>query len=301
MPRGALTEAKGIAAGDARPADRGAPGRDDRASPAGTAAAPAAAARPSGSSARSSPARRPPPSTGGARPATSTSSCARRNGRRPTRSGCGPTCRRRWTSARALPPVTKRDRAIVLTLALAELLSPSPASASAFSARPTRSLRGTPPSASPPLLPARRRKPGARPTRARSGASPMSSCSATSSTRSTRLEQTLDAILRAGARAHLVQVLDPIEETFPYAGRTEFRDPETGARHVVVARRAVPRRLPEPPGRAPRAPHARSAGGSTGRSCPPHRPAGDRAAAGAPRPPRRPPEQPRPCHAGRAA
>lgn len=33
-----------------------------------------------------------------------------------------------------------------------------------------------------------------------------------------------------GARVHLVQVLDPIEETFPFAGRTEFLDPETGGR-----------------------------------------------------------------------
>jgi uncharacterized protein (DUF58 family) len=47
------------------------------------------------------------------------------------------------------------------------------------------------------------------------------------------LEAVLDAVLRAGVRAHLVQVLDPIEETFPYAGRTEFLDPETGVRHVV--------------------------------------------------------------------
>ena len=47
------------------------------------------------------------------------------------------------------------------------------------------------------------------------------------------LEAVLDAIVRAGVRAHLVQVLDPIEETFPYAGRTEFHDPETGLRHVV--------------------------------------------------------------------
>jgi uncharacterized protein (DUF58 family) len=43
----------------------------------------------------------------------------------------------------------------------------------------------------------------------------------------------LDGVLRSGARAHLVQVLDPIEETFPYAGRTEFVDPETGVRHTV--------------------------------------------------------------------
>ena len=28
--------------------------------------------------------------------------------------------------------------------------------------------------------------------------------------------------------AHLIEVADPAEETFPYAGRTEFTDPETG-------------------------------------------------------------------------
>jgi uncharacterized protein (DUF58 family) len=46
-------------------------------------------------------------------------------------------------------------------------------------------------------------------------------------------EATLDRIVRAGVHAHLVQVIDPIEETFPYAGRTEFLDPETGLRHIV--------------------------------------------------------------------
>jgi uncharacterized protein (DUF58 family) len=40
-------------------------------------------------------------------------------------------------------------------------------------------------------------------------------------------------VIAAGARGHLVQVLDPIEETFPFAGRTEFRDPETGLRLVT--------------------------------------------------------------------
>lgn len=38
----------------------------------------------------------------------------------------------------------------------------------------------------------------------------------------------LDALARRGARAHLVEVADPAEENFPYAGRTEFTDPETG-------------------------------------------------------------------------
>jgi uncharacterized protein (DUF58 family) len=47
------------------------------------------------------------------------------------------------------------------------------------------------------------------------------------------IEKTLEPITRSGARAHLLQVVDPIEETFPFAGRVEFRDPETGATHVL--------------------------------------------------------------------
>jgi uncharacterized protein (DUF58 family) len=48
--------------------------------------------------------------------------------------------------------------------------------------------------------------------------------------------RTLTAIAASGARGHLVQVLDPVEETFPFSGRTEFRDPETGER--IIAGRA---------------------------------------------------------------
>ncbi len=50
------------------------------------------------------------------------------------------------------------------------------------------------------------------------------------------IEAKLAAVAAVGARGHLVQVLDPVEETFPFAGRTEFRDPETGVR--IVAGRA---------------------------------------------------------------
>ncbi|TIX88396.1 MAG: DUF58 domain-containing protein, partial [Mesorhizobium sp.] len=38
----------------------------------------------------------------------------------------------------------------------------------------------------------------------------------------------LDVLARHGVRAHLIEVADPAEERFPYAGRTEFTDPETG-------------------------------------------------------------------------
>ena len=62
----------------------------------------------------------------------------------------------------------------------------------------------------------------------------------------------LRQLAERGARAHLVEVADPAEESFPYAGRTEFTDPETGDkltagraerlaqdyRHLYAARRA---------------------------------------------------------------
>ncbi|TXR47447.1 DUF58 domain-containing protein [Phyllobacterium endophyticum] len=38
----------------------------------------------------------------------------------------------------------------------------------------------------------------------------------------------LQRLVQAGARAHLIEVYDPAEEDFPYKRRTEFIDPETG-------------------------------------------------------------------------
>jgi uncharacterized protein (DUF58 family) len=38
----------------------------------------------------------------------------------------------------------------------------------------------------------------------------------------------LRAVAGRGAGMHLMQVFDPAEEVFPYEGRLEFRDPETG-------------------------------------------------------------------------
>jgi len=40
----------------------------------------------------------------------------------------------------------------------------------------------------------------------------------------------LAPLVGRGVRVHLVEVADPAEETFPYSGRTEFHDPETGAK-----------------------------------------------------------------------
>jgi hypothetical protein len=43
----------------------------------------------------------------------------------------------------------------------------------------------------------------------------------------------IEHIARRGAAGHVVQVVDPAEETFPYAGRIEFREPESGAQLTV--------------------------------------------------------------------
>jgi uncharacterized protein (DUF58 family) len=38
----------------------------------------------------------------------------------------------------------------------------------------------------------------------------------------------LSPLARRGLRGHVIEVADPAEELFPYSGRTEFSDPETG-------------------------------------------------------------------------
>ena len=43
----------------------------------------------------------------------------------------------------------------------------------------------------------------------------------------------LQAIAGQGVRGHLIQILDPAEETLPYAGRTEFTASEGGDRMIA--------------------------------------------------------------------
>jgi uncharacterized protein (DUF58 family) len=43
----------------------------------------------------------------------------------------------------------------------------------------------------------------------------------------------LGPLARRGLRGHVVEIADPAEEIFPYNGRTEFTDPETGSKLVA--------------------------------------------------------------------
>ena len=42
------------------------------------------------------------------------------------------------------------------------------------------------------------------------------------------IREHVEALAASGASGHLVQMLDPAEETLPYEGRTEFLSPEGG-------------------------------------------------------------------------
>jgi len=50
------------------------------------------------------------------------------------------------------------------------------------------------------------------------------------------IRATLTQLSSNGSQGHLVQVVDPAEETFPYSGRIEFTEPETGVQ--ITAGRA---------------------------------------------------------------
>ena len=50
------------------------------------------------------------------------------------------------------------------------------------------------------------------------------------------IQRTLGQLSATGAHGHVVQIVDPVEETFPFSGRIEFIDPEDG--HSVTVGRA---------------------------------------------------------------
>jgi uncharacterized protein (DUF58 family) len=130
-----------------------------------------------------------------------------------------------------LAPTTKRDRAVVLLLALAELLAAAGERVGLLGVSSPILSRNAAERLAEFLahMDAGRTEPDARALRRLSDViligdffDPIE-----------EIEKTLEPIQRSGARAHLVQVVDPIEETFPFSGRVEFRDPESGFTHVL--------------------------------------------------------------------
>ena len=121
--------------------------------------------------------------------------------------------------------------------------------------------------------------PSSRPRR-----SPRSWWSRTSGARSPTSARPSRSSSSTGAHGHVVQVVDPAEETFPYSGRVEFIEPEGGGLHHRRTRRGLARRLRGPRRAPPRRDPRRDRQARLELRHPPHRPSGDRTAAGAARP-----------------
>ena len=193
-----------------------------------------ALARPSGNSGISTTTTPAPASTGGARQARTISSCASANGRRRIRCGFGSISPPPCASARGYrrPPKRAarscwRSRWPSFSTRGGErvgVLGSVPYTGRNASRRVAEVLVGD-----------AARRPACRPARAQAN-SPSASCSAISSSRWRRPPRAIEAIAAQGVRGHLVQILDPAEETLPYEGRTEFAASE--GRDRVIAGRA---------------------------------------------------------------
>jgi uncharacterized protein (DUF58 family) len=134
-----------------------------------------------------------------------------------------------------LAPIEKRDRAIVLTLAVAEML---------VRAGERVALLGL----TPPLASRKATSRIAEALAANEGAGalkaslpPKARLSRFSSTILVgdfldpveTVAQRLNEMAEGGVQGHLIQVLDPAEETLAYEGRVEFRSPEGGERWIA--------------------------------------------------------------------
>jgi uncharacterized protein (DUF58 family) len=73
------------------------------------------------------------------------------------------------------------------------------------------------------------------------------------------ISQRLNEMAQGDVQGHLIQVLDPAEETLPYQGRMEFRSPESGERwigdRVETLREAYRQRLADHRARIEEAAH----------------------------------------------
>lgn len=127
-----------------------------------------------------------------------------------------------------LSAVTKRDRAVVLMLAIGDLLARSGERIGLPGyLKPTAHRQATERvAATLPLIPETTGFPQPQPIRRFSDVIVFGDFLDPFEDVAAQLQQ----IAASGARGHLVQVLDPSEETFPYLGRTEFHDPESGDR-----------------------------------------------------------------------
>ncbi|WP_367192809.1 DUF58 domain-containing protein [Amorphus sp. 3PC139-8] len=130
-----------------------------------------------------------------------------------------------------LSPVVKRDRAVVITLALADLLARGGERIGLVDGmRPTASRDAAERVADALMhLPVQSALPDIAGIRRFSDVVVIGDLLDPID----EIDIWMQKLAGSGARAHLVQVLDPVEETFPFGGRAEFRDPENGTMLLV--------------------------------------------------------------------
>ena len=101
------------------------------------------------------------------------------------------------------------------------------------------------------------------------------------------VRRTLTQLSGSGAHGHVVQIVDPAEETFPYWGRIEFVEPEERRPHHRRPRRNLARRLHRPRRPSPQRDSQRNRPARLQLRNSPHRPSAERAPARLARPHRR--------------
>ncbi|MGL4395853.1 MAG: DUF58 domain-containing protein [Hyphomicrobium sp.] len=133
-----------------------------------------------------------------------------------------------------LSKVAKRERALVLTLAASELLVRGGERVALLGlTQPTANRRATQRLAQTIVMDTSRALESSTPPAARLARFSSVILISDFLDPIDRIRETIEGLGAAGAHGHLVQVLDPAEETLPYSGRTEFLSPDGGERWVA--------------------------------------------------------------------
>lgn len=129
-----------------------------------------------------------------------------------------------------LAMTSKEDRAVVLTLAVADLLGRGGERIGWLGGPPAAARRNAADRLAEQLLEI---EPGAMPTHAEVRRHADVVLVGDFLDAYDELAPTFEALAARGCRGHIVQVLDPVEERFPFGGRTRFVDPESGLAFLV--------------------------------------------------------------------
>ena len=176
--------------------------------------------------------------------------------------------------ASSLARASKLDRTLVMAFALAQVLVEAGERVGIPGlVRPT----GTEPLSTAWSMPSSTIRPSVRACRAHSHRRRCrrSCCCPISGVRSTTFARRSTQLSTTGAQGHLVQIVDPVEETFPFSGRVEFWEPEGLSRDHGRPCGELARRLRSARGAASRRDPRRGRQARLDVHHSPHRPSGE--------------------------